>query len=99
MDEYISGNYAFDKEDGLRLDILEKGADGVKLEFLAIPGRTYTVQQSNDLSQWQQVDFITQEVPETTKASFLAKQVTKVNVTVSPSGNSGNAKFFKLMVQ
>ena len=99
LQEYISGNYAFDKEDGLRLDILETGAAGVKLEFLAITGRTYTVQQSNDLRQWRQVDFTTQDVPETTKASFLAEQVTKMNVTVPPSGNSGNAKFFKLMVQ
>ena len=99
MDEYISGNYAFDKEDGLRLDIIETGVVGVKLEFLAITGRTYTLQQSNDLRQWRQVDFTTQDLPETTRASFLAEQVTKMNVTVPPSGNSSNAKFFKLMVQ
>ena len=99
MDEYISGNYAFDKEDGLRLDIIETGVVGVKLEFLAITGRTYTLQQSNDLRQWRQVDFTTQDLPETTRASFLAEQVTKMNITVPPSGNSSNAKFFKLMVQ
>jgi hypothetical protein len=41
--EYISGNYAFDKDDGLRLDIVERVEAGTVLEFMGIQGRTYTV--------------------------------------------------------
>ena len=39
LDEYISGNYAFDKNDGLRLDILNKTESETVLEFMAIKGR------------------------------------------------------------
>ena len=43
LDEYISGNYAFDKNDGLRLDILNKTESETVLEFMAIKGRSYTL--------------------------------------------------------
>ncbi len=99
IDEYISGNYAFDKDDGLRLDILESGNAGVRIEFLAITGRTYTIQQTNDLTTWQQVKFSTLDSPETQQSSYLAESVSKVNITIPPSDGSPNAKFFKLMVK
>jgi hypothetical protein len=99
LQEYISGNYAFDKEDGFRLDILETTGVGVRLEFLAITGRTYVVHQSNDLREWKQVGFNTRDGQEKPQGSFLAGKVTKVNLMVPAGESSGNAKFFKLMVQ
>jgi hypothetical protein len=99
LQEYISGNYAFDKEDGFRLDILETTEVGVRLEFLAITGRTYVVHQSNDLREWKQVGFNTRDGQEKPQGSFLAGKVTKVNLMVPAGESSGNAKFFKLMVQ
>jgi|TARA_B110000467_G_C18338030_1_gene500152 hypothetical protein len=99
LQEYISGNYAFDKEDGFRLDIVETSDAGVKLEFLAITGRTYVVEQSNDLRNWELVNFTTRDDQDTPQGSLVAGKVTRVNLTVPSSGASGNAKFFKLMVQ
>lgn len=100
LDEYISGNYAFDKDDGLRLDIIESDINGVKLEFLAITGRTYTIEQSNNLKRWKQINFTIQGTPEETNSSFLAEEVTKLNVIIPASvDNPTNAKFFKLMVK
>ena len=99
LQEYISGNYAFDNEDGLSLDILETTEVGVRLEFLAITGRTYVVEQSNDLREWKQVEFNTRDGQKKPQGSFLAGKVTKVKLTVPAGKSTGNAKFFKLMVQ
>jgi hypothetical protein len=96
--EYISGNYAFDKKDGLRLDILKKADDSTVLEFMAIRGRTYTVQGSDNLNDWAQVDFRYGEQEEV-QSNYRATDVRKVLITVPHGEGSGSAKFFKLMVQ
>tara|TARA_Y100001934_G_scaffold231741_1_gene280066 strand:- start:337 stop:693 length:357 start_codon:yes stop_codon:yes gene_type:complete len=57
IDEYISGNYAFDKDDGLRLDIVKKQENGTVLEFMGIQGRTYTIQGSPNLKSWSACHF------------------------------------------
>jgi hypothetical protein len=96
--EYISGNYAFDKKDGLRLDILKKTDDSTVLEFMAIRGRTYTVHGSDNLNDWAQVDFREGE-QEDAQSNYRASDVRKVLITVPHGEGSGSAKFFKLMVQ
>jgi hypothetical protein len=96
--EYISGNYAFDKKDGLRLDTLKKTDDSTVLEFMAIRGRTYTVQGSDNLNDWAQVDFRDGE-QEDVQSHYRATDVRKVLITVPHGEGSGSAKFFKLMVQ
>ena len=60
-EEYISGNYAFDKNDGLRLDIVSIQDDYVTLEFLGISGRSYIPFMSNDLKNWNKVKFFTED--------------------------------------
>ena len=78
------------------------GAEGVTLEFLAITGRTYTVQASNDLKQWREVDFIAGDPAAedaVLQGNISAKDVTKLSVTVPPSEDIAKAKFFKLMVR
>ncbi len=50
--EYLAGTYASDPEDGFRLELVEKRPEGPVLEFLAIRGRSYTVQSSADLQTW-----------------------------------------------
>lgn len=96
--EYISGNYAFDKKDGLRLDILKKTDDSTVLEFLAIRGRTYTVHGSDNLNDWAQMDFRDGE-QEDAQSNYRATDIRKVLITVPHGEGSGSAKFFKLMVQ
>ena len=96
--EYISGNHAFDKKDGLRLDILKKTDDSTVLEFLAIRGRTYTVHGSDNLNDWAQMDFRDGE-QEDAQSNYRATDIRKVLVTVPHGEGSGSAKFFKLKVQ
>ncbi|MBT3616411.1 MAG: hypothetical protein HN524_10540 [Verrucomicrobia bacterium] len=57
LNEYISGNYAFDKDDGLRLDIVERVEGGTVLELMGIQGRTYTIKGSADLKEWSELTF------------------------------------------
>jgi hypothetical protein len=98
LDEYISGNYAFDKNDGLRLDILEKREEGSTLEFTAITGRTYTIHASDNLKKWTKKKFKLQD-QEAAILSYRATDVRKLRVNVVNAGDGAVAKFYKLMVQ
>ena len=98
LDEYISGNYAFDKEDGLRLDIVQKGESGAVLEFMGIQGRTYTVQGSPDLKEWNDVSFQV-DGEEGEFKHVRANKVRKFRITVPSEEAGAPVKFFKLMVQ
>ena len=98
LNEYISGNYAFDKDDGLRLDIVQKGEAGVVLEFMAIRGRTYTVQGSPDLTEWSDVSFAL-EGEEGEFGNIRADKVQQMRITVPQVESGTPVKFYKLMVQ
>jgi hypothetical protein len=96
--EYISGNYAFDKDDGLRLDIVERAQAGTVLEFMGIRGRTYTVQGSPDLKEWNDVSFQV-DGEEGEFEHVRANKVRKFRITVPSEEAGAPVKFFKLMVQ
>ena len=98
LDEYISGNYAFDKDDGLRLDILEKREQGSTLEFMAITGRTYTIHTSANLKEWTQKEFKLQD-QEVDMSSYRATEVRKLRINVPNTEGSAVVNFYKLMVQ
>src|SRR6185369_12599050 len=53
--EYLAGTYAFDPADGFRLTLTGVTAGASDMEFLAIRGRTYTVEASLNLKQWTPV--------------------------------------------
>src|SRR5262245_23075630 len=55
--EYLAGTFAFDPNDGFRLALAGVNSSDSTLQFLAIRGRTYTVQASADLQQWTSVSF------------------------------------------
>ena len=55
--EYVAGTYAFDAKAGFRLTLSGVNNGNSTLEFLAIRGRTYTVQASANLQQWTPVEF------------------------------------------
>ncbi len=55
--EYRAGTYAFDPEDGFKLEVVGTREGRMVLEFLAIPGRRYEVQAGNDLSRWVPATF------------------------------------------
>jgi len=57
LDEYIAGTYAFDAEDGFRLNLIQRTGNPPLLEFLAVAQRTYTVYFSTNLQSWSQMEF------------------------------------------
>ncbi|MBM3880282.1 MAG: hypothetical protein FJ387_11290 [Verrucomicrobia bacterium] len=57
LQEYLAGTYAFDPQDGFRLDLFEIREGRPLLEFMAIRGRTYTLLGSADLETWTPIAF------------------------------------------
>jgi len=57
LEEYYSGTYAFDENDGLRLVFKEMSENQMTFEFLGVTGRTYTLMRSVDLVEWKEVSF------------------------------------------
>tara|TARA_Y100001934_G_scaffold281806_1_gene392864 strand:- start:691 stop:1533 length:843 start_codon:yes stop_codon:yes gene_type:complete len=98
LDEYISGNYAFDKDDGLRLDIVQKQEADVVLEFLGIQGRTYTIKGSSDLKDWSNLSFQL-EGEEGNFENIRVDKVRRYRIKVPAEAEGEEVKFFKLMVQ
>ena len=98
IDEYISGNYAFDKNNGLRLAILNSDNDGVLLEFMGLKGRTYTLHGSSDLKSWDRLSFKLDGNDEF-KENLRPINVKNFKINVSKEKSGTSIKFFKLMVQ
>jgi len=57
LQEYLAGTYAFDPQDGFKLDIESAQEGKPVLRFLAIRGRTYTLFGSADLKTWVPLQF------------------------------------------
>ena len=98
LNEYISGNYAFDKDDGLRLDIVERVEGGTVLELMGIQGRTYTIKGSADLKEWSDLTF-EMEGQEGGLENVRAEKVQNYRVTIPGDEPGVTTKFYKLMGQ
>jgi hypothetical protein len=102
LDEYLAGTYAFDPTDGFTLSIVSVTSEGhSQLEFLAIRGRTYTVQASSDLQQWTPVNFrvITGGVPGAIENDYLATDVRLLRVEVPFQSGAQTKRYFKAVVR
>jgi hypothetical protein len=55
--EYLAGTFAGDATEWFDVTIKSKAADGVRFEFFAITGKTYTLERSTDLKTWTAVPF------------------------------------------
>ncbi len=81
--EYFAGTYAFDSEDGLKVQITSTN-NRPCVEFLAITGRSYTLHASSDLKSWAPVPFRvsgdTSTVP--TRTTYRATDVRNVRLEV-----------------
>lgn len=101
-DEYIAGTYAFDPADGFRLTPLGGLSEPPMLEFLAISGRTYTLQASTNLQTWSATTF---RIPaDGTNApwlpSYRAAGVTLLHVEPAlQPGVPATSYFFRAKVQ
>lgn len=55
--EYLAGTFAGDATENFGLTIKEKVPTGVRFEFYAITGKTYTIERSADMQTWSRVPF------------------------------------------
>ncbi len=91
--EYIAGTYAFDAEDTFALTPKTRGADVSVLEFLAIRGRTYTIQRSPDLETWEDIAFRVPLVGAELHTSYWAPDVRFLEIEV-PDPAPSEHKFY-----
>jgi hypothetical protein len=101
INEYIAGTYAFDPTDGFSLSIVGVSNGHSQLEFLAIRGRTYTIQESPTMQQWttSSFRFATSGTPGPLQNSYRATDVRLLRVEVPPAAIAGTNRFFRAIVQ
>jgi hypothetical protein len=100
LQEYLAGTYAFDPQDGFRLDIAGTVDGRPVLEFMAIRGRTYTLFGSADLKTWVPVAFrLSNDAPATApRTSYHAADVRIVRIEAVLAPDQDMA-LFKVLVQ
>lgn len=101
LNEYLSGTYAFDPSDGFSLALIGIDQGASVLEFLAIRGRTYTIESSLDLRQWAPVQFrVTGDGPGAPlRSNYAANEVRFVRVEVPFQDGAQTNRYFKALVQ
>lgn len=95
--EYIAGTFAGDATEVFGLEIKEKLAGNVRLEFYAITGKTYTIERSSDMLEWTRVNFATESAQNSPAAGHVAAGVGQVPVFLTPA--SGAKEFYRLSVR
>ena len=95
LDEYLAGTHASDKENVLDLAIEDISGGSPRLSFTATRGRTYQLQGSADLSQWQAIPFSLSREEE---PQWRHTSDTTTPIIIHPSDESGALRFFRLVV-
>ena len=100
LNEYRAGTYAFDPQDGFRLDVVGTRDERMVLEFLAIPGRRYEFVSGGDLTSWKPIRFRlpTDPADSANRTEWMATKTQLIRVEAIPSGEEGQA-FFKAVVR
>ena len=102
LDEYLAGTYAFDPHDGFSLKLAMDKSGRPIIEFLAIRGRSYSIETSSDLKTWTPVSFrlITDASTETARTFYQAQQLHFCIVEPSlPEGMTADRLYFRAKVQ
>ena len=101
LNEYLAGTYAFDPSDGFRLSVIDATGGTTTLEFLAIRGRTYTIQSSTDLKQWTPVSFgvVNAGVAGSPQDNYLASDVRFLRIQVPFAAGAETNRYFRAVVQ
>jgi len=99
-DEYLAGTFAFDANDGFRLALSGLNNGNATLEFLAIRGRTYTLQTSDDVVNWTTVPFrvLTPGMEATLLERYESSDVRTLRVEVPFQGETPR-RYYRAMVQ
>ena len=104
IQEYISGSYAFDKNDGVLINISNITDKHVNFEFLVITGRTYSIEASSDLNVWKKVKFnySPENLNEELNDYLISSKVQNVMISIPRDSlpfSSSESYFFKLRVK
>ncbi len=95
--EYVAGTFAGDATERFGLTIKEKNATGVRLEFYAITGKTYTIERSTDVKTWSAVPFAIGE-PAVGASIYRAVDVGILSAFTTPTAG-GTKEFYRLTVR
>lgn len=100
--EYLAGTYAFDPEDGFRLDIVGHTNGNPVMEFLALRGRSYKLEASTDLHNWVPAQFrLLGEGPDAPgNDSYRATDIRFQRIeALPPVGQPSDRLFYRAQVQ
>jgi hypothetical protein len=100
LDEYLAGTLPFDPNDGFRLSLVQQISGDATLEFLAIRGRTYSIEASANLQQWNPVQFrvVANQMVGPLQNSYAAPDVRYLRIQV-PRQDGVTNRYFKAVVQ
>ena len=100
LNEYLAGTYAFDPTDGFRLVLTASNAGASTMEFLALRGRSYSIQASPNLQQWTPVNFrvVSGGVPGVLLSNYAANDVRTLQIEVPIQPGATN-RYFRALVQ
>ena len=101
LNEYLAGTYAFDPSDGFRLALTEINAGGSVMEFLAIRGRSYSIQASSNFQQWSPVNFriLSGTTAGALQSVYQATDVRQLRVEVPLEPGTPTNRYFRALVQ
>ena len=95
-DEYIAGTYAFDEQELFELVLKERKDEVMVFQFLGISGRTYTIEGSSNLEDWEPVEFV---VPSISTSPWIAYPVSSIGTVEVEVSATNAATFFRGIVQ
>lgn len=93
LQEYLAGTYAFDPEDGFRLDLVGVDQDRPVMDFLAIRGRTYTLYGTTDLQAWVPLQFRVGDANAAPVSSYAASDSRILRIEAEVSARSPMVAF------
>jgi hypothetical protein len=101
LNEYLAGTYAFDPSDGFRLAWVSQGTSAAQMEFLAVRGRSYSIEASSNLQQWTPVNFrvISGSTAGGLQANYQATEVRPLRVEVPTPTGDNPSRYFRAIVQ
>jgi Bacterial TSP3 repeat len=101
LQEYLAGTYAFDPENGFALQITEVRETGARMKFTSVRGRSYRLEGSMDLKEWEPASF---RIPAegangNTRSVFVGSAVRLVEVEAIKPADQPETRFYRLMVE
>jgi hypothetical protein len=101
LQEYLAGTYAFDAANGLNLKIIRFHEGRPVMEFLGVTGRTYSIQGSQNLKQWEAATFRVLEDGEAGKdrTRIRVDEIRKFEIEVVAGEGDLVPRYYRVMVE